>query len=170
MVDEIEEARRLLHLAVDVAEVARIVRVAARAVTGAQGATFVVRDDGDCFYVDEDAIAPLWKGQRFPLGACISGWAMLNDEVAVVPDIETDARIPLAAYRTTFVRSLVMVPVGSPEPVAAIGAYWSVVRRPSDAAVSGLGELAALTATAIDRVGLADAPWAPNFASETTTG
>ena len=31
-----------------------------------------------CYYADEDAISPLWKGQRFPMSACISGWAMLN--------------------------------------------------------------------------------------------
>ncbi|WP_202866645.1 hypothetical protein [Kribbella voronezhensis] len=66
-------------------------------------------------------------------------------------------------------RSLAIVPVGTPETVAAIGAYWSVARRPSDAAVSALRELATLTATAIDRVGLADAPWAPNFADTSST-
>jgi GAF domain-containing protein len=163
--DDIDNARLRLAVAADIAEVTRIVRVAARAVSGAQGATFVLRENDNCYYVDEDAIAPLWKGQRFPMTACISGWAMINDETAVVHDIETDARIPLEAYRSTFVRSLVMVPVGSPEPVAAIGAYWSAVRRPPDSAISSLRELAALTAVAIDRVGLADAPWAPNFAT-----
>ena len=40
---------------------------------GADGATFVLRDGDCCYYVDEDAISPLWKGQRFPLEACISG-------------------------------------------------------------------------------------------------
>jgi GAF domain-containing protein len=162
--DDIDGARRRLGVAVGIAEVARIVRVAARSVTGAQGATFVLRENDKCFYVDEDAIAPLWKGQRFPLTECISGWAMINNETAVVSDIETDPRIPLAAYRSTFVRSLAMVPVGSPEPIAAIGAYWSVARQPSEAAVNSLRELAALTSVAIARVGLADAPWAPNFA------
>jgi hypothetical protein len=162
----IDNIGRELEAARDIAEVARIVRVSARAVTGAQGATFVVREDGNCFYVDEDAIAPLWKGQRFPKTACISGWAMLHDDIAVIPDIETDPRIPLAAYRTTFVRSLVMAPVGSPAPVAAIGAYWSVARRPPSAAVDRLRELAAAAGKAIERVGLADAPWAPNFADQ----
>ena len=100
-------------------------RVEASRRTGAQGATFVLREDDRCFYADEDAIAPLWKGQRFPIATCISGWAMLHDETAVVPDITVDERIPLEAYLPTFVRSLVMVPVGSPTPVAAIGAHWS---------------------------------------------
>ena len=65
-----------------------IVRSAARAVTEADGATFVLRDGELCFYADEDAIAPLWKGQRFPMSECISGWAMLAKQSVCVPDIE----------------------------------------------------------------------------------
>ncbi|MGW1341582.1 GAF domain-containing protein [Kribbella sp. NPDC002412] len=145
------------------AEVGDIVRVEARLLTGAQGATFVLREQDRCFYADEDAIAPLWKGQRFPITSCISGWAMLHDETAVVPNIELDGRIPLEAYLPTFVRSLLMVPVGSPSPVAAIGAYWSRHHRATDAQIEGLQGLATRTAEAIERIGLADAPWAPTF-------
>ena len=145
------------------ADVGAVVRVEARRCTGAQGATFVLREDNRCFYADEDAIAPLWKGQRFPITACISGWAMLHDEIAVVPDIQLDDRIPLEAYLPTFVRSLVMVPVGSPAPAAAIGAYWSRRHRATTRQIHDLQHLAALTAHAIDRIGLADAPWAPTF-------
>jgi GAF domain-containing protein len=153
-----------LDAAQDLTAVGRVVRTAARTLTGAKGATFVLREDGHCFYADEDAIAPLWVGQRFPITSCISGWAMLNDATAVVPDIELDERIPLAAYRPTFVRSLAMVPVGSPTPVAAIGAYWSVPRTPREDEVARLQALAAATGAAIARIGLADAPWAPTFA------
>jgi GAF domain-containing protein len=164
-----KDLRQAFDDAADLGEVGRIVRVAARERTGAQGATFVIREEGRCFYADEDAIAPLWKGQRFPLTACISGWAMLNDETAIVPDIEADDRIPIEAYRPTFVRSLLMVPVGSPEPVAAIGAYWSKRRRPGDDEVQRLEELARLTATAVTRIGLRNAPWAPNFGERRAT-
>jgi hypothetical protein len=87
---------------------------------------------------------------------------MLNDDTAIVPDIETDPRIPLEAYRTTFVRSLVMVPVGSP-PTAAIGAYWSTTGTPPADRVASLEHLAHLTAEAVTRVGFDNAPWAPNF-------
>ena len=159
-----KDPHQALDEATDLAEVGKLVRVAARECTGAQGATFVIREEDYCFYADEDAIAPLWKGQRFPLTACISGWAMLNDATAVVPDIETDPRIPIEAYRPTFVRSLLMVPVGSPEPSAAIGAYWSKPRRPRDDEVGRLEELAHRTAAAVARIGLRDAPWSPNFA------
>ena len=56
-----------LSLARGLDAIVEIVRHAARELTGADGATFVLRDDDKCFYVDEDAISPLWKGQRFPL-------------------------------------------------------------------------------------------------------
>ena len=160
MITDVEQP---LASAADVAEVGAIARSAARRLSGAQGATFVVRDGDDCFYADEDSIAPLWKGQRFPLEHCISGWAMLHAATTVVPDISVDARVPLEAYRPTFVRSLAVVPVGLPEPAAAIGVYWSELRVPDADTVRSLERLAEHTARAIARVGLENAPWAPNF-------
>jgi len=56
-------------LARDLAAIQRIVRTTARELTGADGATFVLRDNGYCYYADEDAISPLWKGRRFPIEA-----------------------------------------------------------------------------------------------------
>lgn len=126
-----------------------IVRGAARQIAGSDGATFVLREDDRCHYVDEDAIGPLWKGQKFPLTACISGWAMLNRQVAVVPDIYRDDRIPHDAYRPTFVNSLVMVPVGGDAPIAAIGIYWAQRRSPGEDELGRLVALARATATAI---------------------
>ncbi|MHB8830217.1 MAG: PAS domain S-box protein, partial [Syntrophales bacterium] len=46
-------------------EIAAAVRTATRKLIGADGAAFVLRDGEDCFYMDEDAISPLWKGSRF---------------------------------------------------------------------------------------------------------
>ena len=108
-------------------------------------------------------MSPLWKGQRFPITQCISGWAMLNDDVAIIPDITVDERVPHEAYRPTFVKSLVMVPVGSPKPLAAIGAYWARAHRPTEERIQMLCDLARETAIAIDRVGLADAPFTPTL-------
>lgn len=107
-------------------------RRAARELTRADGVTFVLRAGHSCYYVDEEAIGPLWKGQRFPLEQCISGWVMLNKTPAVIPDIYDDPRVPHAAYRPTFVRSLVMVPVRKEDPIAAIGAYWQTLAAPND--------------------------------------
>lgn len=114
-----------LSLARSLDRIMEIVRTAARELTGADGATFVLREGDFCHYVDEDAIEPLWKGQRFPLSACISGWAMLEREPAVIEDIYVDPRVPSDAYRPTFVKSLVMVPIRSASPVGAIGTYWA---------------------------------------------
>jgi len=151
-----------LEAARDMADIGVVVRTAARRLTNSDGATFVLRDGDSCFYADEDAISPLWKGQRFPLEECISGWSMLHGVAAVVPDIEKDPRVPLPVYRPTFVNSLIIVPVGDPV-VAAIGSYWSVPDACRPGALARLQKLAAHTGAAIDRVGLENAPWAPNF-------
>lgn len=116
---------RELAFARDLESISGIVRSAARALTGADGVTFVLREGGLCHYADEDAIAPLWKGRRFPMSTCISGWVMRRGEPVAIPDIYADTRIPHEAYRATFVKSLVMVPVRAPDPIAAIGAYWA---------------------------------------------
>ncbi|MGA8225170.1 MAG: diguanylate cyclase, partial [Xanthobacteraceae bacterium] len=127
-------------------------RAAARELTGADGATFVLRDNGYCYYADENAISPLWKGKRFPMEACISGWAMLNRKPAFIEDIYQDARIPHEAYRPTFVKSLAMVPIRTLDPVGAIGNYWATMREPSEQEVRLLQALADSTAVAMENV------------------
>jgi signal transduction histidine kinase len=129
-----------------------IVRRAARALTGADGATFVLRDGNYCYYVDEDAILPLWKGQRFPLETCISGWAMLNGKSTVIPDIYQDARIPHAAYRPTFVKSLAMVPIRTAAPIGSIGTYWARHHECTSEELLLLEALANTTAVAMENV------------------
>ncbi len=115
VVQELSHAR-------DVNAIMTIVRRAARALTGADGATFVLREGDMCLYADEDAIGPLWKGQRFPLHGCISGWSILNGQSVMIPDIYADPRVPADAYRATFIKSLAMVPIRKGNPIGAIGA------------------------------------------------
>ena len=131
-----------LSLARDINAITSIVRKSARELTGADGATFVLKDNGFCHYVDEDAISPLWKGQRFPLETCISGWAMMNKKNAVIEDIYVDSRIPIDAYRPTFVKSLAMVPIRTIDPIGAIGNYWANQHAPTDEEVELLQSLA----------------------------
>jgi len=114
-----------LSLARDLKTVMEVVRHAGRELTGADGASFVLRDGDFCYYADEEAIGPLWKGKRFPMADCISGWAMLNRRPAVIEDISADPRTPVDAYRPTFVQSLAMVPIRTAAPVGAIGSYWA---------------------------------------------
>ena len=135
-------------------DVAAVVRVAARRISGADGVCIVLRDEDRCHYVDEDAISPLWKGRKFPMTACISGWSMLNRQTAIIPDIYKDPRIPHDAYRPAFVKSLVMTPVNRADPVAAIGAYWAVSREPPQEVVERLEVIARATATALANVTL----------------
>lgn len=132
----------------------RVVRRAARDLAEADGATFVVRDRDQCFYADEDAIAPLWKGRRFPMDACVSGWVMRYRQPAVIPDIYGDPRVPAAAYRPTFVRSLAMVPIRRADPLGAIGVYWAAARRASPREVALLGALADGAALAVENAEL----------------
>jgi PAS domain S-box-containing protein len=136
-------AARDMDLVVD------IVRRSARSLIGADGATFVLREGERVFYAGEDAIGPLWQGQRFAADECISGWVMVNRQSATIADIAADARISQATYRSTFVRSLAMVPVNREEPIAAIGAYWATLHVTSERELELLQALADSAATAI---------------------
>lgn len=143
-----------LSLARDLPAVMRVVRTAARTLTGADGATFVLRDRGACYYADEDAISPLWKGQRFPLDACISGWSMVHRQAVAISDIYADPRVPPDAYRPTFVKSLVMVPIRTVDPVGAIGTYWADHHVASADEIRVLATLANSTSIALESVQL----------------
>ncbi|WP_413574775.1 ATP-binding protein [Bdellovibrio sp. HCB290] len=106
-------------------QIMTLVRASAREIARADGATFVLRENSHCYYADEDAISPLWKGQRFPIESCISGWAMMNKKAVIIKDIFQDPRIPFEYYRPTFVKSLAMVPIRQDSPIGAIGVYWA---------------------------------------------
>jgi GAF domain-containing protein len=93
---------------------------------GADGATVVIQRNRRCHYVEEDAIGALWKGRDFPIGECVSGWAMQHHRQVVIPDIRKDPRVPLELYMATFVRSLAMTPVErNGVSIGAIGVYWA---------------------------------------------
>jgi len=138
----------------ELSAVTQIIRTAARRLTSADGVTFVLRDGAHCFYADEDAIAPLWKGRRFPLHDCVSGWVMRRRQPTVIPDIYDDPRVPQEAYRSTFVRSMAMVPVNQDEPVGAIGAYWATLYTVSPTELHTLTTLAESASLALANVKL----------------
>lgn len=141
-----------LSLCRTLSEIAAVVRTAAREINGADGATFVLRDGDKCYYFDENAISPLWKGLRFPLEACISGWAMLNKQAVAIEDIYQDPRIPADAYRPTFVKSLVMVPVRQAAPVASIGNYWAHQHKATADEIALIQALADATSVSMENV------------------
>ena len=144
----LEVAGEQLETATDREAVIEVVRIPARHACSADGVCFVLREGDLCHYVEEDAIAPLWKGQRFAMSACISGWSMLNAQTAVIEDVFVDPRIPHDAYRRTFVKSLIMTPVGE-KNVAAMGAYWRDKRKFSNLEITTVKTYSALVGKAL---------------------
>ncbi len=114
-----------LSMARSQAGIQELVAGAARQVAQADGASFVLRDGEFCHYVEEDAVTPLWRGKRFPMAQCVSGWVMYNREPAIIADIHRDDRVLTEAYQPTFVQSMAMVPIRSGDPIGAIGFYWA---------------------------------------------
>ncbi|HKO87143.1 MAG TPA: ATP-binding protein [Burkholderiales bacterium] len=149
---QIVGAIRELSMARSIDQIAKIVRSAARDLVDADGATFVLSENGQCFYADEDAIGPLWKGHRFPQETCISGWAMMNRQQVLIEDIYADPRIPHDAYRPTFVKSLVMTPIRKESPVGAIGVYWAQQRLATEDEAELLQALADTTSVAMENI------------------
>ncbi len=149
-----EELIVQMSMARDIDEIMAAVRRSARSLLQADGVTFVLLDNGNCYYADEDAVSPLWKGQRFPADRCISGWAMSHRETVVINNIYDDERVPFAAYRPTFVKSLIMAPVRQEDPVGAIGAYWAKPGPPPPEAVYMLQRIANSAAVAMTNVSL----------------
>jgi hypothetical protein len=144
----VHEAQQRLARASNQAAVIETVRETARGIVKSDGITFILREGDLCHYVEEDAIGPLWKGQKFPLESCISGWAMLNAQTAVITDVFEDPRIPYDAYLPTFVKSLIMTPVGD-KHVAAMGAYWKAKRNFSDMEVLTVKAYSAIVGRAL---------------------
>lgn len=129
-----------------------LVTTAARELTHADGATFVLKEGEQCFYAHENAVAPLWKGQRFPLHSCICGWAITHKQAAIIEDVYRDARIPVEAYAPTFVKSLTVVPMRRESPVGVVGVYWADRHHPLPAEVDLLQVLADTTAQVLERI------------------
>ncbi|XGV98750.1 MAG: sensor domain-containing diguanylate cyclase [Leptolyngbya sp. BL-A-14] len=141
-----------LAFARDLNTVMAIVRVAARKIMLADGVSIVLRDQNHCFYADEDAIAPLWKGKRFPMHEGVSGWTMKHRQPCTIADIYKDERVPLVKYQTTFVKSLTMVPIQPAAPLGTIGVYWAEQQQPSSDAVNLLQALASAMALALENL------------------
>lgn len=154
----IRAMEKLLHVvqqlsaAHDLETVMNITRHSVRDLLDSDGATFVLRDGEFCHYAEEDAIMPLWKGSRFPLEQCISGWVMLNREPVAIEDIYLDERIPIGAYGKTFVKSLATVPIRTSNPIGAIGCYWAEKHAATAEEIKMLQVLADTAGIALDNI------------------
>lgn len=149
----LDSALQQLAAAGDLPRIMEIVRRAARQLTGADGASFVLREGDNCYYADEDAISPLWKGRRFPMEKCVSGWVMTHHEPVVIPDIYRDPRVLWEAYHPTFIQSLAIVPIRPQSPVGAIGVYWAQRHTATATEMTTLSALATATGAALAQTG-----------------
>jgi putative two-component system response regulator len=150
--DELVGTVQGLSRARSLEEIQEIVRGAARRLTGADGATFVIRTGDYCYFADEDAIAPLWNGRRLPLRGCIAGLAMLNHRPAAIEDIHSDKRIPDEVYRPALIKSVAVVPIRQHDPIGAITNYWASRHRATARELGILQALADSTAVAMENV------------------
>lgn len=164
----LEVIRELAHLR-ELEDIMALVRRAARQLSGADGVTFVLREGDFVHYADEEAIAPLWKGRRFPIPECVSGWVVTQRTPAVIEDIYADERVPADAYRATFVKSMAMVPIRRADPIGAIGAYWAQHTTPGTREVALLQALADSAAVAVENGRLYAAERAARQAAEAET-
>ena len=76
-------------------------------------------------------------------------------QTVVIRDIALDRRIPHDLYATTFVKSLIMTPIGTEPPVGALGAYWAEVytAKPEEVAtVERLAQAAAVSLAKAARI------------------
>lgn len=113
----------------DTHELMAILRRAARQLIGADGVDISLREGDECYYADEDAIGPLWKGQRLALDNCICGRVVRHGETLAIENVYADTRIAPEVFRPTFVKSLALVPIGREHPRGAIGCYWATHHR-----------------------------------------
>lgn len=153
------EQRRLLTEAMSrlsrtgsIDEIVTVLRYCARSIGRADGITVIRRDGDQVSYIAEDALSPLWTGQQFPIEACISGLAILEAHPIHIPDIYDDPRVPIDAYRVTFVRSMAMYPIGLMGPSMAMGAYWAEPGAIDPAASAMLASLARYAGVTLRRV------------------
>lgn len=135
-------------------QVHKIVASAAKTLANAKGSTFVKRDGDYCYYVEEDSEVHLWKGQRFLMSNCVTGWAMLNKESALIEDIYNDKRVPLEFYKTTFIKSLAAFPINIQDPNGALCSYWDTNHIPTQDEVQLLQTLADAATIALKNIEL----------------
>lgn len=80
----------------------------------------------------------------------------MNKQYAVIGDIYSDERVPIDAYKPTFVKSLAMIPINTVEPLGAIGNYWKEHHVATDMEVQLLQTLSDAAARTIENVRLYD--------------
>jgi two-component system CheB/CheR fusion protein len=104
---------RALVGALEFEQMTGVVCRAVRELTGADGATLVLREGDRCAMPRKTGSLRCGRAAISRLTSAFSGWAMQHQEVAIVEDVHADPRLQHALYGPTFVNSLAMIPVGT---------------------------------------------------------
>lgn len=102
-----------------------VLRSMTQAIVDADGVSLARRCGSFCFFLDDDAVAAEWKGQRFPAANCGSTCCTSDGASTVIEDVDVDPRKPQELYRRALVRSLIMAQVGRQAPGTVVVVYWS---------------------------------------------
>lgn len=141
LIHEITQAVSLLAKAEALADVAEVVERATRLLTGADGATFTLRNHDSESYLNDQHLAALSNGQEPPLDDGVHGECMSSQAPIIIPDIDADPRKIQEIFTDTTVKSLLVIPI-SETPIGTIGAYWSEKHDPTIDEVKLLQSLA----------------------------
>ncbi len=141
-----------LTMARDVGAVARLAVQAACPLAGAAGAAFVLKE-GDTYHcLEEDGTEPRWKWRKLPLPEPGEGRTVLERGPVVLEDMDTADAVPWSSCIEGACKSLVLVPVGAPEPFGAVGCYWTEPHRVNEEDLRLLGALADAAGVALENV------------------
>lgn len=131
-------------------DITATLKTASKRLLHCDACSIIMRAGDDCHYIDEDSEQPLWKGMKFPLDHCITGWAIKHGSTVVIPDIYDDARVPADLYRHTPIQSLMVAPLKNQNVQGAISVYWSKHHNPSAAEIHILDTLADIASLVFD--------------------
>lgn len=153
---ELVYAVKNLSAAHTMEEIQKVTAASAKALLYCDGVTLMLREGDSYRAVGEDPILPLCGGKPFPLEGWISGQSILDNQIAVIPDIMADAKLPHDLAKDAPIKSLVMVPVNPDDPFAALGYYWSTEFIPTANDIQLLQTIADVAAKAIQNIQLVD--------------
>ncbi len=140
----------------DIKTIAGLISDFARKVAQSDGATFVLREDGDMGHcVAESAETPQFTGRRFPLETGLTGRVILSGEPVTIADINNHPWVKPGTYDPATLTSLAIVPIRRTQPIGAICLYWrgrEHIPVPEELAI--LQALADLTSVAWENVRL----------------
>ncbi|WP_443747345.1 sensor histidine kinase [Asticcacaulis solisilvae] len=136
--------------------VAGVVTDFARRIAESDGATFILREDGDMGHcVAESAETPQFTGRRFPLESGMTGRVILSGEPVIIGDINNHPWVKPGTYDPEVLTSLAIVPIRRTAPIGAVCIYWRGRSHvPTTEALGVLQALADVTSVAWENVRL----------------